>query len=392
MSSPRILHLSVTAGQDPTGKIAMQLARDSISRGFDVHIAYGRGNAPDDIQATRIANAADLVLHGAATRLLDRHALISTPSTGRLSALLDSYRPDIVHLHNIHGYYISLPKLCHMLDERKIRTVLTLHDLWPLTGHCATPEECRAYTSSCRTTCPHSTDYPSAISHRRIAKNFQMKAEAFAAIERLWLVAPSQHILEAIGESHLRLRSATLISNGIDTDIYTPAETDKEPFILAVSRKWNKAKGLYDLMELRKQLPEPYTIKAAGRVSHSISRRSGIEFIGECSKEQLIQLYRRASVTVIPSHGESFSLVKAESLACGTPVACYDAGATCEHLALPCGISVTPGDISALSRGIQQLISHQPSAESCRNLACRLYKQKHMLDNYHKLYSKILQE
>ena len=392
MSTPRILHLSVTAGQDPTGKIALQLARDSISRGFDVHIAYGRGNVPDDIPATRIANAADLIIHGAVTRLLDRHASLNTPSLRRLRNLLDRFSPDIVHLHNIHGYYIGLPGLCHELTERNIPAVMTLHDLWPLTGHCATPEECRAYTSGCCTACPHSAAYPSAISKSRTAKNFQMKAEAFDTIERLWLVAPSQHILKAIGESHLNRRPTTLISNGIDTDTYTPGTEPKEPFILAVSRKWNQAKGLYDLMELRKQLPSTYTIKAAGRVSHSISRRSGIEFIGECSKEQLIQLYRRASVTVIPSHGESFSLVKAESLACGTPVACYDAGATGEHLALPCGVSVTPGDISALSRGIQQLISHQPSAESCRSLACRLYKLEQMLDNYHKLYSKILQE
>lgn len=390
MKPPRILHISVTAGTDPTGLIALQLARDSAARGLDVHIAYGRGDGPTDIPSTRIASALDLMIHGAATRLFDRHALVDSPSSRRLELLLDDFRPDLVHLHNIHGYYISLPRLCRALADRHIPAVMTLHDSWTLTGHCATPEQCRQFAHGCTDGCRLSAAYPATSLFHRTAANLSDKARALAAIRQLHLVAPSRHILRGIDDSHLAARPATLIYNGVDTRRFCPSDEPRQPMVLAVSRRWTDAKGLTDLVGLSRLLPESLRIVAVEEVSHRAVSGSAIDFVGPCDTDRLISLYRQAAVVVIPSHGESFSMVKAEALACGTPVACYDAGATGELLVPPCGISVAPGDIRALADAVCRLAEAPTPVQPCRDLALANFDIRRMLDRYHTLYTQLL--
>lgn len=385
----RILHISVTAGSDPTGRLALQLACDSAQRGHHTHLAFGRGPGSDQIPSTRIASPVDLAIQGFATRLADRHAMVSSPSAVKLCRLIDSLRPDLIHLHNIHGYYLSLPELCRLIANRDIPAVMTLHDAWPLTGHCATPADCSKFTLGCTTPCPRCSHYPKALVSRS-EQNLRDKAHSFSLIPRLHIVAPSQYMLDILAESHLARRPASLIRNGIDTRRFRPDETARSHIALAVSRHWSADKGIDDLLELRRHLPDNLRIVAVGQAPPGHRRHHGITYTGAMTSGQLIELYRRAAVLVNPSHGESFSLVKAEALACGTPVASYAGGAAGELLTPPYGISVPTGGTASLARAAVSLAIADTNPAELHDFAARHFNLDKMLQQYNDLYNQLL--
>lgn len=403
----KILHVSVTAGWDTTGAIAMELARAARACGHEVAIAYGRGHAPtgSDIKAVRIAGAVDHMLHGAATRLLDLHAHLTTPANRRLGHFIRSWQPDIIHLHNIHGYYIGLPGLAQTLREASVPVVMTVHDLWPMTGHCAVPGACTAYAAGCSGNCPASRFYPKALLGARAPRNLRRKSQDFASIPNLHLVAPSHYILHSLAQSYLSHKPTTLISNGLDVEHFSPTDAQRSG-VLAVARRWTLDKGIDQLIALRHLLSADIPIYIAGRTPR-IRLPYGITSLGLLTPEAMAKAYRTSKVVVIPTRGESFCMTRAEALACDTPVVAYDTGAGADLLTpypdpqhargdklsglapdAP-GYSIPPGDIASMARAVQYLHDRPTKPNVCRQLAVEHYDRRGMHDAYMALYNKI---
>lgn len=160
---PTLLQINVTANAGSTGRIAEEIGLKAIASGWDSYIAYGRNERPSVSKLIRVGNDMDVKLHGIQTRLFDRHGLGSKKATIEFIKKTETIKPDIIHLHNIHGYYINYPVLFSFLQKIKIPIVWTLHDCWSITGHCShfTYIKCEKWKTQCHS-CPQKSSYPAS--------------------------------------------------------------------------------------------------------------------------------------------------------------------------------------------------------------------------------------
>lgn len=373
----RLLQVNTTMGRTAPGLIADELDRLATAAGWDCHLAYGRpGPMADEFDPAsrhRLASTAEVAWHGAMTRLADRHGLHSAAATRRLCRLIDKLQPDVVHLHNIHGYYLHYPLLFSYLRERQQPVLWTLHDLWPLTGHCAffATDRCEQLAQGC-VGCPRKNVYPGSLLLSRAQANFRQKQAAFAGLHHLHLVAVSHYVADLIPDSILSQYPVTTIYNGVDipADQPTPTTTPGRPLALGVAYRWDERKGLADFHELRRRLPDNWRIRLIGLTKPQIaSLPQGIE---GCERVDTLADLRRhyadATVLVSLSHGESLGMVSLEAQACGTPVVMYDAGGCSETIAPDTGLAVARGDVAAAARACQA-IADRPThftPQACR--------------------------
>mgnify|MGYP000231854880 FL=1 len=134
----KVLMINVVCGIRSTGRICTDLAIALEKQGHEVRIAYGRETVPEQFQkyAVRIGTDLDVKLHGIKARLFDRAGFGSRKATEKFIEWVKKYDPDIIHLHNIHGYYIDVERLFKYLRTCGKKIIWTLHDCWSFTGHC----------------------------------------------------------------------------------------------------------------------------------------------------------------------------------------------------------------------------------------------------------------
>ena len=132
----RIVHINTTA-LSGAGRMAIQLCRNVRQAGHKALFCYAREYAPRDVISYRIGNGVDTWRHLALSRLTDRSGFFSKRATQKLVRQLELFKPDLVHLHSLHGYYLHLPTLFDYLKKNDLPVVWTMHDCWAYTGHCA---------------------------------------------------------------------------------------------------------------------------------------------------------------------------------------------------------------------------------------------------------------
>ena len=244
---------------------------------------------------------------------------ITGEPTRRLLRYLDSMRPDIVHLHNMHGYYLDMPALTAWLSRNGTRVVATLHDLWWLTGRCASPGDCPVNPdgrSGCEN-CRFPKYYPGVS--RSLAPRY--KAEFLAPLNA-GLVVPSEAMAEIVRKSVLSHLPLTVIGNGVDKDVFKPEGPEiklrGDVKLLAVSANWNPLKNPAALQLLAQAMPEGWHLTIVGEGSgvrgRNVSRWPQVK-----RRDTLAALYRSADVLLSPSLSESFGITVAEANACGIP-------------------------------------------------------------------------
>ena len=218
----KILIINVVCGIKSTGRICTDIAEELENAGHTVRIAYGRDRVPDKYKkyAVRVGNDFDVSLHALKSRLFDSAGFESRFVTGRFIKWMESYDPDIIHLNNLHGYYINVEILFNYLKHSGKKIIWTLHDCWAFSGHSALcdADGCEKWKEGCGR-CPQKAMYPKTYIDRS-AHNWRKKKELFTGIENLSIVVPSHWMEENIKASFLKEYPVTVINNGIDTEIF----------------------------------------------------------------------------------------------------------------------------------------------------------------------------
>lgn len=122
-----------------TGRIMEEIGDLMMANGWDCYAAYSKGRdglMPTHMHPLPVGNILSTALHGLNTRIFDRHGLASYLSTKAFVKRLEGLKPDIVHIHNIHGYFLNYKVLFDYLSRNNIKVVWTVHDCWLYTGHC----------------------------------------------------------------------------------------------------------------------------------------------------------------------------------------------------------------------------------------------------------------
>lgn len=391
---PKLLQINVTANWGSTGKIAEDIGLLAIDAGWESWIAYGRGMPVSASNLIRIGNDFDMKLHGVQSRLLDNHGLASSNATKEFIRQIKEIKPDVIHLHNIHGYYLNYPLLFDFLRSWGGPVVWTLHDCWPFTGHCAyfMMSGCEKWRSGCHD-CKSLRSYPASLLCDRSEKNYSLKRKLFTSLgDRLTLVPVSDYVGNYIKDSFFRNTRSVVIHNGIDTDVFKPCAA-KEELVLGVANVWEKRKGLEDFFELRKLLPDSYRMLLVGLSKKQLNMLPvGIEGLERTDGQaQLAQIYSSASVLVNPTYEDNYPTVNLESIACGTPVITYNTGGSPESVTKDTGFVVKRGDVNSVVNAILKFEKDgYPSISDCREYAEKYFNQKDCFKAYIDLYNHII--
>ena len=324
-----------------TGTICKNLYKAAVEAGHECCIAYGRGEAPKEFKTIKIGNKLDIYLHVLKARLFDASGFGSKHATKEFIKKIDEFKPDIIHLHNIHGYYVNIEILFKYLKEHpEIKKIWTLHDCWAFTGHCPhfEYEKCQQWKNECKK-CIRRNEYPKSLIDR-CNRNYWLKKSSFTNVDNLMLVSPSNWLMNLIKDSFFKEYSIEVINNGVDTSIFKHTESNiKERYgiknkkvILGVASVWDKKKGLDTFIELSKQLDNEYQIVLIGLNKKQIKKLpSNIIGITRTENvEELVKWYSAAEVFFNPTLEDNYPTVNLEAIACGTPVITFDTGGSPE--------------------------------------------------------------
>lgn len=355
----RVLLINSVCGIRSTGRICTDIADELTADGHEVKIAYGREIVPPQYKkyAVKIGSEIDQKLHGIRTRLLDEHGFGSKKATEKFLKWADAYNPDIVWLHNIHGYYINIELLFSWIKKRpEMQVKWTLHDCWPFTGHCThfMVEKCRQWKTHCFR-CVQKKRYPSSFLKDNSKKNFDRKKEAFTGVENMTLITPSQWLADLVKQSFLNEYLVEVHYNTIDTTIFKPTQSDfrekhgllNKKIILGVASVWNERKGLNDFIKLSEIIDDRYVIVLVGLDKSQIKQiPERIIAIGRTNRtRELAEIYTAADVFFNPTYEDNYPTVNLEAEACGTPVVTYRTGGAPETIKRTDSVVVPIGSI-----------------------------------------------
>lgn len=384
----KVFFINTIAGKTAVGNIIDTLASKVISSGGDAYVATGYGKS--DIVGThqiKIGSVLDRYIHAMCTRINDSHALQSVRATSILIDTIVRIKPDIVHLHNLHGYYLHLPLLIEFLKKTHIGIVITMHDLWLLTGHCASPVATKCYKfadASCHD-CPQTGSYPQSWSDYS-ERNMAMKKRLFSDFNNLHAVVPSRWMSDIIHNSWFCEHPLFIIPNGINTSVFEPKSVMQKNMVLGVANVWTAEKGFDSFIKLRTLLPKEIEICMVGVTNKQRKLLPmGITTYKYLNQAELAQVYSSAIATINMSQSESFGLTTVESMACGTPVISFDNTATHEIVSHDTGILVDDGDIASISKAVLKCKKNL-FTKTCREKSILHYESSIMADRYMELY------
>lgn len=367
----KILQINGVCGIKSTGRICTDLAEVLKENGHECRIAYGRETVPEKYSsiAFRIGTDNDVKLHGLKARMFDAAGFGSKRVTERFVEKIHEYDPDIIHLHNIHGYYINIEVLFKYLKECGKPIVWTLHDCWAFTGHCShfTSAECERWKTGCFD-CPQKRAYPSSFFLDRSKQNWEKKRKIFTGFEKLVCITPSEWLSGLVRQSFLGGYDVCAIPNGVDLNLFKPTESDfrkrygleNKKIILGVATAWSESKGIHEFESLSMLLDDRFKIVLVGLKPEMISADAAERILCIPKTDSVVELagiYTASDVFVNAGKEETMGLTTVEAMACGTPVAVSNLTAVPEVVTADGGIvlkSLNPEDIAD---GINQVLS-----------------------------------
>lgn len=392
----KIVQINAVCGKGSTGRTTKELS-DTLNQNGIENLILSTSDF-DGKNHVRVGSCLENKLHALFARIFGYDSHYSYLSTRKIIKTLKAFKPDVVHLRNLHGNYVNLPKLLKYLSKKDIATVITLHDCWFFTGKCThyTTQKCYKWQDNCGN-CPQlKKDIPSLI-FDKTSKQLQEKKKGFLSIPRLAVVGVSDWVTNEAKKSFFKdAKIIKRIYNWIDLDVFYPREVEKNDkfTVLCIGAGWHEnSKKFKDLIKLSKILPADMEILLAGSVSTNEPLPSNVKKVGYVSStEDLAKLYSSVDAYVHLSREDTFGKVIAESLACGTPAIVYNSTACPELIGEGCGYVVEVGNVNAIVESLKEIKAKGKSYYSvdCRLNVERKFDKKYCQEENLKIYKYLI--
>lgn len=397
-----ILQIDVALNVGSTGRIVHEIGEAILNEGWSSHAAFGRYQAPSSSPAHKIGTKIDQAGHLLVTRMFDQHGKGSLRATKKLRALLAQLKPAVVHLHQVHGYYLHLRELMQILQDYGKPVVWTFHDAWQLTGHCCYFDrfDCQKWQTTCGS-CPMTRYYPQSWGVDNSTNNHEEKKTYIGGLKELTIVPVSYWLGDMVKQSYLAQKPIVVIQNGVDLEHFYPeyetngvSDTNGKVNYLGVAGIWADHKGLADFVKMSELLRADEQLVLIGLTEE---QRKGlpqniVALPAQGSMAALRKWYNKATVFLNPSKSESFGLVTAEALACGTPAVVYSTTACPELVDESTGRVVAKGDVAGMLAAARELAQRDVATTkiACRNRAVRHFDKRKQTEKYIQLYKKLI--
>ena len=363
----KYLFINSVAGVGSTGRIAADKCRELMAEGHECVLAYGRRCANcEDVPTIRIGSDLDFKIHGVMNRIFDNHGFNSSVATRRFLKWVREYDPDVIWLHNIHGYYIHVGMLFEYLRFCGKKIIWTLHDCWSFTGHCAYFDYvgCDKWKTGCEK-CPQKKSYPASLLMDGSSENYASKKASFTGIPDLTLTVPSQWLADRVKQSFLKDYPVEVVYNTVERTVFKPTAGDfrekhhlqDKIILLGVANIWEERKGLKDFVTLSRLLDDRYKIILVGLTEQQCREmpQSILCLPRTDNIRQLVEIYSAADIHINPSVEETFGMTILEAACCGTPSVVYQ-GTACEEVAAQHGGVAVPRGAEHLLQGIRAFV------------------------------------
>jgi putative colanic acid biosynthesis glycosyltransferase len=392
----KVLQLNLVYKEGSTGKIVYEIHKQLLDNGHSSMVIYGQGSDTEDENVVKVTSLNEWRLYGLYSRLSGFPYSGCFFSTGKILKIIENYNPNVVHLQVINGHFVNHFRLLNYLKAQKIFTVITLHAEFMYTGKCGHSYECDKWKTGCGD-CPQINMTPKSLYFDQTASEWKRKKEVYNRFNNLMIVSVSPWLNDRAKQSpFLKDKSLSVIGNGIDTvNVFHPSNTNE------LRKKHDIKNDEKILLHVTASFKDPlkggkYILKLA---SSFLSKKIKIIILGDDGykgnvpenvillkhvKDQLelAKYYSMADLTVITSKRETFSMICAESLSCGTPVVGFKAGAP-EQISLKNYSNfVDNGDVKSLELCIQKWINMKPTFSD------KLIKEAHLHYSIEGMYKK----
>lgn len=366
-----------------------------IEEGHECKIAAAREKMYKPEDSIRIGTNKSVNINALKARVFDNEGFNAKNATRKLIEWIKGYDPDVIHLHNLHGYYINIELLFDYLKTTEKPVIWTLHDCWAFTGHSAYCDavDCNRWKDGCFE-CPQIRKYPKAYIDRS-KENWEKKKRILCGVKNLTIVTPSQWLADLVRESFLCEYPVRVIHNGIDLKQFKPLKNDfrntyklkGKYVVLGVASIWSDFKGLSDYVKLSNMLGEDYKIVLVGLSDDQIKElpKSILGLPRTHSIKELACIYSSADVFLNLTYCDTFPTVNIESIACGTPVITYKTGGSSEIINSTNGYVVEKGDIQSVKFLLENIRKKDWNREYVSSQAAQ-YDRQTATDQYISAY------
>lgn len=399
----KVLLIDVNCKYSSTGKIVYDLYSELNKNGHTAAICYGRGPLVEETNIYKFSSDIETYIHAFMTRMTGLTGVFSPTSTRRLLKYIKEFKPDVVHIHELHGYFVNIAPVMKYLKKNKIKTVWTFHCEFMYTGKCGHAHACDKWRTECGN-CPLLHEYPKSLFFDFTKYMFNRKKELFSDFENLTIVTPSNWLADRVRISFLKGKDIRVIHNGIDIEnVFHSRNSDllkekhnltNEKIILAVAPNlMSEDKGGKWILEIANRLrTENIKFILIGIDDLTKNFSDNIIALGRTENQtELAEYYSMADIFVICSKRENFPTTCLEAIACGTPIVGFDAGGTKETAPEGYGCFVEYGDIESISKEIRLILkgdSVLSSKNECAKYGKEKYSKQSMYSTYFKLYQK----
>ncbi len=376
-----VVQINSECGRGSTGRIACAISDHLSEHGIENYILYSGNHKSDYPKGIQINHKLSIRIHQILSRVFGDQGFHSLFSTLRLIRTLRKLQPDVILLHNLHGYYLHVGVLFLFLKHYHKPVYWTLHDCWAFTGHCAhfLRVGCTKWETQCFN-CPAKRSYPYSWFFDRSRDLYRRKKALFALPDQLHLITPSEWLAGLVRRSFLGSRPVTVIRNGIELDVFRPVRSDfRERFgvgarfmILGVASVWSDAKGLDLFLALSERCPE-WRIVLVG-VDEQLKKKLPPSVIGiqrTADRNELAKIYSAADVFLNPTREDTYPTVNMEAIACGTPVLTFDIGGSPEMIEPETGAVLQDRSIDTVREALKRFQREKRDPELIRTAALK---------------------
>ncbi len=403
----KVIQVNCVYNKGSTGKIMCDIHSHLIARGIDSVICYGRGEKTTDDNVYKTCGEYYSKLNNLFSRFTGLVYGGCFLSTNKLISVIKREKPDVVHIHCINGYFVNIYRFIEWLKGSGIPTVLTLHAEFMHTANCTYAFECDKWKTGCGN-CSRNKNVTKSVLFDNTDLSWKKMKAAFDGFEKITVISVSPWLMNRAKQSPILqgLEHRTIL-NGLDTSIFTTKEgniykekhgiTDERVVFHATSQFDNNPEGIkggYYLLQLAEQMKdENIKFFVAGKRVREFDLPDNVIFLGSLSnQEELAKYYYGADLTVLASKKETFSMVVAESLCCGTPVAGFYAGAP-EQITIPEYSRFSEyGNIDVLKDNVLDLLNCGFDKDKISKAARDKYEKEKMIAEYMRIYSEMKEE
>ncbi len=408
----KILQINSHYDQGGAARIVACIHRQLLAQGQESHVAYGRGRKGAE-GTYRFNTVPEVLLSAGCSRFLGKNGWYNRMATRRLLRFMEQIKPDVVHLHALHGYYLNFPMLFNYINDKKISCVWTFHDCHAFTGNCGYFFDCERWKKGCGN-CPYPGNYPASQWFDRSEQMWRQKQELFTRGRKV-IVTPSRWLTEQAKQSYFKKYPCITIHNGINTkQIFYPRDRracrekygfgQEEKLILGIAAGYrDQRKGARYIIQLARDLGNEAKLILIGwnRENDAMLEENGgragniLTLPNTADTEMLAEYYSMADVFVIPSLAENYATTTLEAMACGTPVVGFEVGGIPEQLEGGRGITVKAGDQALFDEAVRSVLRGKARLMSREALAAAVGEEnstERMTEAYQQIYRELFRE